>query len=61
MRLLVRCGLVDVRTAWWAYVTLTPEAKRMAVFRSGIENGFKGHTPVGGHAHPVSRAGANLL
>ncbi len=33
--------LADVRL-WWAQVTVTPEAKRTAVFRSGTENGFKG-------------------
>lgn len=31
------------------------------MFRSGIEKGFSGHTPIGGHVHPISGEGANLL
>lgn len=33
----------------------------MAVFSRGIEKGFRGHVPIGGHEHPVSGDGANLL
>ena len=40
---------------------MTPEARRTAVFSRGIEKGFKGFTPMGGHEHPNSGVGANLL
>lgn len=46
---------------WWAQVTVTPEAKRTAVFRSGTLNGFKGLIPAGGQQHPSSGVGASLL
>lgn len=47
--------------AWWAQVTVTPEAKRTAVLRRGTAQGFKGVIPVGGQVHPISGVGANLL
>lgn len=47
--------------AWCAHVTVTPEARRTAVFRSGTAKGFRGVIPVGGHVHPISGVGANLL
>ena len=31
------------------------------MFSRGIENGFKGKIPEGGHEHPISAEGANLL
>lgn len=46
---------------WWAHVTVTPEARRTAVFKSGTEKGFKGVIPVGGQAQPNSGVGASLL
>jgi len=46
---------------WWAHVTVTPDARRTAVFRSGTLNGFSGWIPVGGQAHPSSGVGAKLL
>lgn len=46
---------------WWAHVTVIPEANNTAVFNSGTLNGFKGVIPVGGHAHPNSGVGDNLL
>lgn len=49
------------RRLWWAHVTVTPEAKRTAVFRRGTENGLIGVIPVGGHLHPISGVGARLL
>ncbi len=47
--------------AWWAHVTVTPDARRMAVFSRGIWKGLKGLIPTGGHALPISTAGARLL
>lgn len=52
--------LADVRL-WWAQVTVTPEAKRTAVLRSGTENGFKGWIPGGGHVQEICGVGARLL
>lgn len=46
---------------WWAHVTVDPEAKRTAVFNRGIEKGFNGQTPEGGHVHPMSGVGERLL
>ena len=46
---------------WCAQVTVTPLAKRTAVFSNGTENGFRGYTPVGGQVHPISGVGAKLL
>ena len=41
-------------------MTVTPEAKRMAVFRSGTSIGFSGLIPTGGHCPPSSGVGARL-
>ena len=46
---------------WCAHVTVTPDAKRTAVFRRGTENGLIGVIPVGGQQQPSSGVGANLL
>lgn len=46
---------------WWAHVTVTPEARRTAVFRSGILNGLIGVIPIGGQQQPSSGVGARLL
>lgn len=46
---------------WWAHVTVTPEARRTAVFRRGTLNGFRGVIPIGGQQHPSSGVGARLL
>lgn len=45
---------------WWAQVTVTPEARRTAVFNSGTSNGSRAMTPVGGHTPPSSGVGARL-
>lgn len=45
---------------WWAHVTVTPEASRMAVFSSGTSIGFRGLIPTGGHWPPSSGVGARL-
>jgi hypothetical protein len=46
---------------WCAQVTVTPEARRTAVFRSGTLNGLSGLIPVGGQQQPSSGVGASLL
>lgn len=46
---------------WWAQVTVTPEARRTAVFNRGTEKGLIGEIPVGGHVQPISGVGASLL
>ena len=46
---------------WWAQVTVTPEASKIAVFNKGIWNGLKGIIPIGGHIDPNSMAGERLL
>ena len=46
---------------WWAHVTVTPDANRTAVFRSGTLNGFNGVMPAGGQQHPNSGVGDRLL
>lgn len=46
---------------WCAHVTVTPEAKRIAVLSSGIWKGLNGLIPAGGQAAPISTAGAKLL
>lgn len=61
----VRAWIVFIRFVsirlWWAHVTVTPDAKRTAVFRSGMLNGFRGVIPIGGQQQPSSWVGANLL
>lgn len=47
--------------AWWAQVTVTPDANNTAVFRRGTLNALIGVIPVGGHEQPSSAVGANLL
>lgn len=46
---------------WWAHVTVTPEARRIAVLRRGICMGLKGWIPAGGQVIPISTVGAKLL
>lgn len=41
-------------------MTVTPEAKRTAVFSRGTSNGSKGVIPVGGQHPPSSGVGARL-
>lgn len=40
--------------AWWAQVTVTPDASRIAVFNRGIWNGLKGSIETGGQQPPIS-------
>lgn len=46
---------------WCAHVTVTPEASKTAVFRSGTLNGLMGVIPTGGQQQPNSGVGASLL
>lgn len=46
---------------WWAQVTVTPDARRTAVFRRGTLNGLSGLMPEGGQEHPISGVGDRLL
>lgn len=46
---------------WWAQVTVTPELRRIIVFKRGTWNGLNGNTPLGGHIKPISIEGARLL
>jgi len=54
----IRCPSINL---WWAHVTVTPLARRTAVFKRGMANGFKGSIPVGGQEQPNSGVGARLL
>lgn len=45
---------------WWAHVTVTPDASRTAVLRSGTSKGSSGMIPVGGQQPPSSGVGAKL-
>jgi hypothetical protein len=46
---------------WWAHVTVTPEARRTAVFKRGTLKGLIGVIPTGGQQQPSSGVGARLL
>lgn len=46
---------------WWAQVTVTPDARSVAVLRRGTLYGFRGLIPVGGQEHPISGVGERLL
>lgn len=52
---------LDSIKLWWAQVTVTPEAKRTAVFSRGTLNGLRGLIPAGGQQHPSSGVGDSLL
>jgi hypothetical protein len=40
---------------------VTPDANKVAVFKSGTLYGFSGLIPIGGQVHPISGVGDNLL
>lgn len=46
---------------WWAHVTVTPDDRRMMVFRSGILMGLKGLIERGGQFWPSSMVGEILV
>lgn len=60
----VRAWIVSFRLPsiklWWAQVTVIPEARSTAVFRSGTSKGSSGLIPVGGQHPPSSGVGARL-
>lgn len=45
---------------WWAHVTVTPDARRTAVLRSGTSKGSRVIMPVGGQQPPNSGVGERL-
>ena len=45
---------------WWAHVTVTPDARRTAVLRSGTSKGSRVVIPVGGQQPPSYGVGARL-
>lgn len=47
--------------AWWAQVTVTPEDKRIIVFKRGTWIALNGVIPEGGHKRPISIVGDSLL
>lgn len=56
----IACFWLPSVMLWWAQVTVTPEASRMAVFSRGTSRGLRGVIPVGGHWLPSSGVGARL-
>ena len=46
---------------WCAHVTVTPDARRTAVFSNGTLNGSSVVIPAGGQQQPNSGVGASLL
>lgn len=46
---------------WWAHVTVTPDANKIAVFKRGIWKGLKAIIPTGGQVIPNSIVGERLL
>jgi hypothetical protein len=52
---------LDVKIAWCAHVTVTPEDKSNRVFSSGMFIGSNGITPLGGQLCPSSMFGEILL
>ena len=42
-------------------MTVTPDASSTAVFKRGIEKGFRGVIPIGGQVQPKSGVGAKEL
>lgn len=56
----VACFRLPSVMLWWAQVTVTPDARRIAVFSRGTSRGFRGLIPVGGHCPPSSGVGTRL-
>jgi hypothetical protein len=46
---------------WWAHVTVTPDERRIMVFKRGTWRGLKMLIPYGGHNKPISLIGDKLL
>lgn len=47
--------------AWWAQVTVIPEASKIIVFKRGTSKALKGEILKGGQTLPISTVGARLL
>lgn len=60
MRAWIACFRLASVILWWAHVTVTPEANRIAVLSSGTSMGSRGLIPTGGHCPPSSGVGARL-
>ena len=56
----IACFRLRSMMLWCAHVTVTPEARRIAVFSRGTSRGLRGLIPVGGHCPPSSGVGARL-
>jgi hypothetical protein len=48
------------KKARWAQVILTPEERRIKVFKNGSSKGFKTSIPLGGQTQPIETAGDRL-
>ena len=46
---------------WWAYVTVTPDDKRITVLSKGSSNGLIASMPIGGQWAPISIVGDRAL
>jgi hypothetical protein len=57
----IACVALFSSNLWFAHVTVTPEARRIAVFNSGTCNGLNGWIPVGGQVDPSSIVGDKLV
>jgi len=57
----VACVALFSRRPWCAHVTVTPEAKRIAVFSNGTCIGLYGWIPVGGQVDRSSIVGDKLV
>lgn len=53
--------LVPCINEWWAYVTVTPDAKSSAVFNNGNSKGSIDDIPIGGQIAPNSTVGDKEL
>lgn len=60
MRAWIACFRLASVMLWCVHVTVTPEARRMAVFSRGTSIGLIGWIPTGGHCPPSSGVGARL-
>ena len=61
MSAFVVSGFVRARIVWWAHVTETPDARRIAVLRRGTAKGLIGVMAVGGQVQPSWWVGDRLL
>jgi hypothetical protein len=57
----VACVALFYSRPWWAHVTVTPEANKIAVFSKGTCVGLIGWIPVDGQVDPSSIVGDSLV